>query len=148
MNKDSMGGEAVSYYRRYGFSIVPVAPTPEKKATVKWTKYQTERATEEEILAWWAKDPDSMIGMITGELSGVDVVDVDGTETPQELIDILGEDLERIPGSRTPRGGRHYYFKHREGVRGKTNIWKAEKGKTMVDIRGEGNYAILPPSSN
>lgn len=138
---------AIDYKKRYGFSVIPVTPSS-KEPWIFWEKYQSELATDKEIEQWWEGRPNSMVGLVTGKLSGIDIVDVDGTEAPQELIDILGEDLERIPGSRTPRGGRHYYFKHKEGVRNRINIWNVEGDKTKVDIRGEGGYAVLPPSCN
>lgn len=144
---NNLGKVALDYKKRYGFSVIPIVPST-KKSLISWEKYQTERATDEEILRWFTKYPESMIGVVTGKLSNLNIIDIDGLETPQELKDILGDSIDRIPSTRTPRGGRHLLFTHRDGARGRTNIWKAEKDETMVDVRAEGSYAILPPSCN
>ena len=147
MNKDAMIRSALDYKKQYGFSVIPITPST-KKPWIYWEKHQTEYATDEEIKQWFEDRPNSMVGVVTGKLSDLDVIDVDGTEIPQKLGDILGEDSGRIPHTKTPRGGQHLFFKHQEGVRNRTNIWKAEKDETMVDVRGEGGYAVLPPSCN
>jgi hypothetical protein len=45
---------------------------------VKWARYQAKRADERTIRRWFANPgPDLGIGIVTGEISGIVVVDLD-----------------------------------------------------------------------
>ena len=76
---------ALEYRNVYGFSVIPLNPSsdPEKgkKPLVSWMPYQKARASEEEIREWWRKWPQAMVGIITGKLSGVMVLDGDSDES-------------------------------------------------------------------
>jgi len=41
-------------YLRHGFSVIPLRPM-DKRPTISWGEFQTRRATEAEIRAWWAR---------------------------------------------------------------------------------------------
>jgi Bifunctional DNA primase/polymerase, N-terminal/Primase C terminal 1 (PriCT-1) len=91
-----------------------------------------------QVNMFWNKHRGAMIGMPTGKRSGVFVVDVDRPEA-------VGELPGRLPKTRTirtPRGGRHYYFKHVDGISNSTGTMP-----DGIDVRGEGGYCILPPSA-
>jgi len=49
-----------------------------KKPAIKWQKYQKQRATEEELTQWFGGDSKLNIAIVTGEKSGIIVVDIDG----------------------------------------------------------------------
>src|SRR5258708_6877421 len=70
---------ALSYLRR-GFSVIPL---DKKVPRIEWIKYQTQRPTENEINNWWNQWPDANIGIVTGAISGIIVVDVDGGKIPE-----------------------------------------------------------------
>lgn len=129
---------ALNYAER-GFSIIPVQPN--KKPFLKWESYQKTKAKAEEIKLWFTKWPDAMIGIVTGEISNLFVIDCDtkdGYETIQRLI----PDSLIFPLARTPRGGWHLYFLY------PGNLTIAAGIMPGVDIRGEGGYIIAPPSIN
>ena len=44
---------------------------------VSWIEYQSRRPTEEEIYRWWQQYPNANIGIVTGEVSGIVVIDLD-----------------------------------------------------------------------
>src|SRR5262245_45834731 len=70
-----------------------------------------------QIEAWWGKWPSANIGIATGAVSGIVVLDIDGAEgwaTLQELIAEHGF-LPRTPVVKTARGW-HLYFKLPQGV--------------------------------
>jgi hypothetical protein len=77
----------------------------------------------------------------TGEVSGLDAVDID----PRHDGDVWErENLHRLPETKihqTKSGGRHYLFAHAPGLRN-------SQGQIAdgVDARGEGGYVIFPPS--
>jgi hypothetical protein len=66
---------AFNALKRIGFNPIPVMYGG-KDAAVKWKPYQTTRATDAECAAWDAGTYNT--GIVTGAISGVFVVDVDG----------------------------------------------------------------------
>ena len=126
-------------YADMGLSVVPVKP--DKKAYIPWTEFQTRKATKQEIESWWTKWPEAMIGIVTGEISDLCVVDADSKEAIDRIEGLLPENLV-IPIATTPRGGRHYYFKHMDGLTNKANVLD------KIDVRTQGGYIIAPPSKN
>ena len=83
----------------------------------------------------------ALIGVPTGEASGIDVLDVD----PRHGGAVWYEaNLHRLPATRAHRtqsGGLHLLFLHAPGVRNSES--RAAAG---IDVRGDGGYAIVPPS--
>lgn len=82
-----------------------------------------------------------MVGVPTGERSGFDVLDVDYRSGGRVWESYHADNLPETRIHSTVGGGRHYLFKHAHGVCNSQS--KIAKG---VDIRGEGGYAIMPPS--
>jgi hypothetical protein len=127
-------------YAEAGYSVIPVN-TNSKKPLIKWTPYQTKRATPEEITEWFSKWPDAGIGLVTGKISNLFVIDADTPEAIAWVESQLPESLV-CPIAETPRGGRHYYFSY-EGC----SLTVGTQIFPGVDYRGEGGYIIAPPSS-
>lgn len=134
---------AALYYHALGFSVIPmgaevISPTEVKKfpCIKEWRSYQKERATPGQIKEWWFQWPNALIGVICGKVSGIIAVDVDTPEADEEFQALLPEGLE-VPTCSTPRGGKHYIFKYREGV-------KTFKGN--FEVQSDGAIIILPPS--
>lgn len=100
------------------------------------------------ITDWWTQWPDANVGIVTGAISGVVVIDVDcdpasGKYGDESLIDweaVHGE-LPRTWQSLTGGGGRHYFFKCTDpAIRNRTGLLPG------IDIRGNGGYVVAPPS--
>jgi len=99
-----------------------------------------------EIRGWWTKWPDANIGIVTGQLSRLLVVDVDprhgGLESLPRLESIIGP----LPVSYTVTtggGGTHYYFALPPGVAVPSSNGKIAPG---IDIKADGGYIVAPPS--
>lgn len=123
--------ECALAYLKAGFSIVPAnGKIPSKN----WKVYQNQKPTVEEIECWWTENPRANIAVITGKISGIIVVDIDGVDTNLELPPTL-------TSSSSP-GHFHYFYCH-PGVPIKSSTSEADVG---VDIRGDGGVIILPPS--
>jgi hypothetical protein len=111
---------------------------PGKEPLVKWGRYQDQLATREEVSQWWSRWPAANIGMATGELSDVVVVDLDGELAVAEAT---RRGYDPGPWVRTGRvGGKHLYCRYRPDA---PTIFAKTSG---IDFRGQGGYAVLPPS--
>lgn len=124
-------------YRQMNLSVIPVAK--DKKPLIPWKEYQDRLATEDEITNWWTNQPDANIGIVTGKISGITVLDCDS----QEAINAFREHYKGLtPAVKTPRG-MHFYYRYEEGIRNTVRV-----GNLDMDIRGEGGYVVAPPSVN
>lgn len=125
--------EAGLEYLAQGYSVIPVSP--EKRPYVKWDVYNERRATPEEFINWFGTFEDMQLGIVTGELSGITVIDLE--------VEGIGKynDLPAFgPMYKTGRGGEHYWTKFTPGVKNGVKVREA------VDIRGQKGFVIVPPS--
>lgn len=136
---------ALEYCRR-GWSVIPLLAREKRPALSKkvggWEKYQTIRADESQIQQWWEKYPDANVGIVTGSVSGIVVLDIDGPEGEASLGKILARfgPLPETPISSTGKG-KHYLFRH-PGV----ELRNFAKRGVNIDFRGDGGYICAPPS--
>lgn len=91
-------------------------------------------------------NPQANIGIATGKVSGIFVLDIDiknsagGAESLAELEREYGA-LSATLEAKTCSGGRHLYFRYPErGIGCKTGVRKG------IDVRGDGGYVVAPPS--
>ncbi len=135
--------EAALRYAEKGYSVIPINPSAEeetgKKPLIKWAEFQTRKANDVEIKGWWTKWPKAMVGIVTGKISNLLVMDAD-TQEAIDKADELIPDSVVVPAVITPRGGRHYHFAYSNGIRNSND--------GLLHVRGEGGYAICPPSIN
>jgi len=130
---------AVAAAVKHGWSVLPVGP--DKRSLVEWTPLQKERATLEQVERWHAELHPAGWAVVTGEISGVDVLDFDGAEGRETMARYSIQ-----PHVLTGSGGAHQYIRH-PGFRiptlnGKTKAALREIAH-RVDIRGEGGYAVF-----
>ena len=100
------------------------------------------------VKAWWDKSPKANIGLPTGQVNGLIVIDVDvkndGFKNFNRLQLKYGI-LNAAVKARTGGGGAHYMFKAPAGRVIKNSAGELAPG---VDVRGEGGYIVAPPSSH
>lgn len=131
---------ALFYSEKLGLSVIPVKP--DKRPFEKWEQYQKERATATQIKRWWEKYPNANIGLVTGKVSGICVVDIDTEEGMEAIREYIPKDI-KTPACTTPKGGQHWYFN--QPLEDMGNNARAIPG---CDFRGEGGYVLAPPSVN
>ena len=118
-------------YLKLGFSPIPTGKN--KIPTIKWEEFQQRKATAEEIHEWANKFPDSNIGIVTGAISDIVVVDVEaGGDT---------KNLHPTVVSKTGGGGYHFYYKHPNKP-----VKNAVRIREKTDIRADGGYVVAPYS--
>lgn len=127
-------------YLKKGLSVIPCKA--DKKPFIKWEEFQKRRPTADQVRAWWLQHPNAMIGIVTGSISGVVVIDIDLPQGHEEIQKYLPDSL-LMPTAQTPRGGQHLYFQCPSRAPG--NNSRIVPG---CDFRGEGGYVIAPPSAN
>lgn len=139
--------EAATLQARDGVCVFPCGPN---KNPLTLHGFKDASTDEAEIRDWWIRWPDAGIGIPTGKVNGFIVLDVDmdklkGVDGEAALQALLTREGAVIPTTRTvrtPRGGRHLYFKHP----GRTVKNSTEKIGPGLDIRGDDGYVITPPS--
>jgi hypothetical protein len=101
-------------------------------------------STDPAVLAeLWKRFPGPLIGVRTGAVSGLDVLDVDTYKPPGRAW--WAEHRHRIPKTRahrTSRGGLHLYFQHATNLRNSTG--RISRG---VDTRGDGGFIVWWPAA-
>lgn len=128
---------ALEYRNKYNFSLIPLKRET-KKPYISWKEYQERLSTEEEIKNWLGKWSNANIGIVTGKISGITVVDFDN---PEALEYAERQGLPLTPLVKTGKGF-HAYFRYEEGV---GNFQKRDD-LPDIDLRGDGGYVVAPPS--
>jgi DNA-binding NarL/FixJ family response regulator len=131
-------------YMEMGWSVVPLR-LDDKSPLVKWTDNQTRRATAADLDEWEKVFGTFGLGVITGSISGIVILDCDNTDALDFAINEPG--LDSKLQVQTTRGA-HLYFKHpgvpvQNKVGGQGRDWPSIKG---LDLRGDGGLVVVPPT--
>jgi hypothetical protein len=142
-------------YQQRGFSVIPLhgivdgrctcgdpdCDRPGKHPIGRWKSAQTKRATEAELEAAFTRNPDANVGIITGTISGLVVVDLDGSEGMTSCAKVMaGQGRPKVPTVKTG-GGYHLYGRHPG-----TPLKNFVKNHPGLDGRADGGYVVAPPS--
>lgn len=136
--------KAALWYASKGLKIFPCGP--EKRPLVRWKDEMSSDPAQ--IRKWWDVCPEAMIGLPCGTVNGMAVLDIDVRSTVDGFESLKSKSYEIPQGTfavSTPSGGKHYYFKLRDGELIRNSAGKIGRG---IDVRGEGGYVIAPPSFN
>jgi hypothetical protein len=155
-----------------GLSVLPVRADGTKRPVGEWKKYQTQRATVEQVTQWFTGTGYGL-GVICGAISG----DLEMLELEGRFMDELGADgfrnamraaglellLQRLINGFmvvSPSGGRHFYYKVADAAaEPNTKLARRpatdtelvtspdDKLRVLIETRGEGGFVVAPPSS-
>lgn len=126
---------------RDGWKIFPAKPdkTPACRNGCKDASSDPQRVHNLFLAARGA----TLIGMATGPVSGVAVLDIDPLGLPWLRQQMAKHRLPVTRTHQTPRGGMHLLFRNPvPSIRNSAS--KIAKG---IDTRGDGGYIIIPPSA-
>jgi len=126
---------------------VPVTPNG-KQPLLAWRDYQQKRASPDEVRAWYARWPDANVGVVTGQISNLVVIDIDPAHKGEESLADLTARYGALPPTvvaRSGGGGRHLYFSApADPVPVRSRVAVAPG----VDVRAEGGMVVAPPSNH
>jgi hypothetical protein len=94
-----------------------------------------------ELRKLWTRHPGPLVGIRTGKISGVDLLDLDRKH--RQAAEWWKAHRDILPATRVHRtrsGGLHLFFQHAPGMR-----CSAAKIMPGVDVRGDGGYVIWWP---
>lgn len=168
--------EAAQAYVASGLSVIPIDPNPTKRPAYRllptigswpdgrsrhgWTPFKERLPTPSELHQWfnsWVSL--AGIAVVCGRVSGnLEVIDIDSAEYALPWLDRVNSYapglVERLVLVQTPRPGLHAYYRCpvvggneklatiavAGGIDGEVTA------KTIIETRGEGGYALIPPT--
>lgn len=137
MKKSPLFTKAFEYAVR-GYSIMPLRRN-KLPLLASWKGFQEKAADEDQVSAWWNENENANVGIITGKISGITVVDIDMSNETHVDIDLF----PRTFTVKTPTGGFHLYYRYTAKIGQTANTFPQFP---HVDIRNDGGYVVAPPS--
>lgn len=126
-------------YHSKGYQVIPIQAGG-KKPLIPWQAYQKERVSEDLLKDWFhERFHTGNIGVITGSIWGLGVVDFDLYRCGEELYRRF--DFPDNSVVRTGSGGIHVYCRF-------SPTFSSNRAGILpgLDTRGEGGYVVAPPS--
>lgn len=129
-------------YASWGWAVFPLRPETKEPATEHGFKDATTDPAK--IRKWWKQNPRFNIGIATGRVSGIFVVDID----PRNGGDVAAFwraanlDTVRIGVVVTGSDGRHLYFRYPSD----RDVPSRKEFVPGIDLKSDGGYVVAPPS--
>jgi hypothetical protein len=123
-------------YLELGYAVIPVQNS--KIPAVEWKPYQHRRPTQADLQRWFIQGQYPGIGIITGAISNLVVLDFDDPALFQQFKTRYS-DLAQTRTVQTRRGF-HLYFHLPPHVR------IASRKIAGIDLLSDGRYVVAPPS--
>ncbi len=137
--------DAAQHYASLGVPVFPCVPGEKRPLVAHGFKDAT--ADPDQVDAWWRRWPEANIGIPTGPISGIEVVDVDvkGDEPRGPVSWQRATQAGFLDGWAahvvTPSGGLHAYYPAADIEQ---RSWAS--GNAQLDFRGTAGYIVAPPS--
>ena len=161
--------EAALEYCRLGWSVVPLVrggkkppagitwknrryasadDCPDEKWKADHPNVQWGKADENQIWQWWKQFPDANVGVLTGSVSGIDSVDLDGPfalDTVEAQANITLPDSVSFSTGRVDTGKQIVFQYHGGGLKTWAKFCSNGNG-SQADLRTDGGLFVAPPS--
>lgn len=126
---------------KLGWPVLPLMPRDKRPATKHGFKDATTNTAD--VVRTWTRSPNANVGVATGAVSGLLVLDVDprngGDSQLHELLRVHG-DLPATLIADTGGGGTHYFFELPEGGLPSGVLAPG------LDVKADGGYVVVAPS--
>ena len=136
-----IGLDVIYTYVDRGWSVLPVRPEEKRPFMTNWLQYTHSRASKETITSWFTNLSGAGVGIVTGKVSNVIVLDVEST-CPYPIEDILKKYPTQLI-SRSGSGGYHLFYQYPTNVPKVANRVRIFDG---ADLRADGGFIVLPPT--
>jgi hypothetical protein len=143
-------GAAALRYAALGFSVIPLARGGKRPHAMLGGVGGVHLASKDptQIAEWWSYDMAANVGVATGSVNNLVVVDLDvknGADGPGSWFRFLNgpppcTDWPNTPVTRTPSGGEHYWLRMSGDVHERPGILPG------VDVKGDGGLVVAAPS--
>ncbi|MDA1280869.1 MAG: bifunctional DNA primase/polymerase [Chloroflexi bacterium] len=141
-------------YAKLGWSIVPFRTDSKRPWLSSWTDFQRKPLTNADLTSLWQERPGANVGAITGKISDLTVIDLDGIHAPT-LLKAKGISLPRARVHKTPHGW-HCLYCYIPSLNTEAGLLVAgdecdcfhdgQPKKCQIDVRNDGGCIVLPPS--
>jgi hypothetical protein len=132
-----------------GLSIIPLRPRDKRPdgdvLPDGWAAFQGRIATAAELELWFSGERGDQrnIGIVTGQVSGVVVVDSDSDEAERYASTHLLDTAVKV---KTAKGVHRYYRHPGDGeIRNAVKI-RVNGGRLALDVKSDGGYVVAPGS--
>ncbi|HSF51270.1 MAG TPA: bifunctional DNA primase/polymerase, partial [Nitrososphaeraceae archaeon] len=161
-------------YIKNGFSIIPLHKKSKKPSIDKWDPFKVSYPSKEQLEEWFSHNGNN-IGLVTGRISAIFVIDVDGKKAYEYYINKIQSDRQLISANehtmkiKTGSGNINIVFGFNPQDFSPNELrnlvlWREtddNNGKRIVDeqdnnnhdhnhseirLKGEGGYIVAPPS--
>jgi hypothetical protein len=154
---------ALNFYDA-GVSVVPASVDGSKAPIGSWKKYQSERASREQLIQWFG-DGHLGIGIVTGAISGnLEMLELEGRAVSSGLLEEakeiafnsglshIWEAISTGYVEATPSGGVHFLYQViDEPISGNLKLARrpgeGDSVEVLAETRGEGGFVVTAPSS-
>ena len=155
---------AALHFAKAKICVVPVSNDGSKRpALSNWKQYQNQMPTVAELMEWFSKPGVEGLGIITGDISGIEMLELEGRAVADGMLEQakelahnsgLGDVFDAMHNGYceiTPSGGVHWLYRIAdEPIPGNTKIARrpgANGGvEVLAETRGNGGFCIVAPS--
>lgn len=128
-------------YAELGWRVHPLPPGQKAPPLTGWQALATTNPATVEN--WWTKRPPANVGIATGAVSGIVIIDIDGGGAGDYSLAALQDEHGTLPETceQFTGHGRQLFFRHPGGTI-KNRVALAEN----IDVRADGGYVVVPLS--
>lgn len=124
-----------------GLQIIPLHQREKKPIPTDWSRFANQQVTPDQQASWLNQYPNSNIGVVCGEASGIIGIDIDTDD--KTVFDAIMNCLPFSPWQRKGRKGLMIAFKWTPI---KTHRIKNISGETIVECLSSKTQFVMPPS--
>lgn len=133
--------DVAMFYASQNIKVFPVKRQDKKPLCA--SGFKSASMDMAQLQEWNKKFTDCNIGIPTGDINGIFVVDVDGEQGFKSLTQIEQLHSKLIAPTVITGKGKHLYFKMPTNTKIKSSVSKIAN---HIDIRADGGYVVAPPS--